>query len=404
MSRTLVALAAVLAGTAAADWPQFLGPNRDGASAETGLAATWPADGPKRVWERPAGAGFSGPVVAGGRVVVFQRVGGEEVVECLEAATGQPVWRVGAKTDYVDDFGFDEGPRSTPLVAGGRAYTLGAAGRLACLNFENGQTVWERNVIADYQVPKGFFGVATSPILEGDRLIVNVGGKEAGVVAFDAGTGKEVWRATRDPASYSSPTAATLAGKRTVVFLTREGLVGLDPADGAVRFQRHWRARLHASVNAATPLVAGNEVFVSASYSTGAGLFEVTAEGLREVWANDRSLSSHYNTPVQRGGYLYGIDGRQEGGAAELRCVEWKTGKVVWSKEEFGCATLTLVDGNVLALNERGELLLIEATPAGYREKARAAVLGNPCRAAPALADGRLYARDGKKVVCLDLR
>jgi outer membrane protein assembly factor BamB len=404
MPRTVPAVLALALALTAADWPQFLGPTRDGVSAETGLATAWPADGPRRVWERPVGAGFSGPVVVGGRLVLFHRTGAEEVVECLEAATGKPLWRTPAPTDYVDDFGFDEGPRATPLVADGRVYTLGAAGRLACLTLGEGKPVWDRNVNADYQVEKGFFGVATSPILEGGRLVVNVGGREAGIVAFDPATGKEVWRATRDAASYSSPTAATLAGKRTVVFLTREGLVGLDPADGTVRFQKRWRARLHASVNAATPLVVGDQVFVSASYGTGAGVFEVAAGGLRELWANDRTLSSHYNTGVYRAGHLYGIDGRQEGGQAELRCVAWKTGKVVWSKEGFGCASLIVADGNLLALTERGELVLIAATPEGYQEKARAAVLTGPCRAVPALADGRLYARDTKKLVCFELK
>jgi outer membrane protein assembly factor BamB len=404
MPRTVLAALALAGALPAADWPQFLGPTRDGVSAETGLAAAWPADGPRRLWERPVGAGFSGPVVAGGRLVLFHRVGTDEVVECLDAGTGKTLWRTPAATDYVDDFGFDEGPRATPLVADGRVFTLGAAGRLACLTLEDGKTAWERNVNADYQVQKGFFGVASSPILEGGRLIVNVGGRAAGVVAFDPLTGKEVWQATRDPASYSSPVVATLAGKRTVVFLTREGLLGLDPADGTVRFQKHWRARLHASVNAASPLVVGDQVFVSASYGTGAGVFEVGADGLREVWANDRSLSSHYNSSIHRDGYLYGIDGRQEGGAAELRCVEWKTGKVVWAKEGFGCASLIVADGNLLALTERGELLLIAATQAGYQEKARAAVLTAPCRAVPALADGRMFARDTRKLVCLEVR
>jgi outer membrane protein assembly factor BamB len=388
----------------AADWPQFLGPTRNGASAETGLAASWPDRGPPVVWEREVGEGYSAPVVSDGTLILLHRVGDEELVEALDAGTGKPRWKFAYGTQYRDPLGKGDGPRSTPLVASGKVYTLGAEGALHCLDLKDGTKVWKKALAEDYTMRPSYFGVGTSPILEGDLLLINVGARGAGIVAFDKATGKEVWKATDDEASYSSPAAATIGGARHVFFLTRTGLVDLDPKDGKVRFSKRWRSRMDASVNAATPLVIGDQVFLSASYGTGAVLLRVGKDGAEEVWKGDGSLSSHYNTPVQTDGYLYGIDGRQEQGA-RLRCVELKTGRVKWEKERFGCASMILADGQIIALTEGGNLVLIDATPEGYREKARAAVLKDgPCRAEIALAGGRLYGRDGKRLVCWSVK
>ena len=390
---------------AAADWPQFLGPTRNGVSSETGLAATWPKKGPPVVWEKEVGEGFSGPVVVGDRVILFHRVDDEEVVECMSAADGVTKWKKGYPTKYRDDYGKGDGPRSTPLVAGGRVYTLGADGVLQCLKLDDGDKVWRRPLHEDYEVRKGFFGVATSPLLEGNRLLVNVGGANgAGVVAFNKDDGKELWKADDHDASYSSPVAADVGGVRQAVFFTRDGLAALDPADGTIRYSKHWRSRMDASVNAASPVVVGDEIFLTASYGTGAVLLRAKKDGVEEVWKNNDVLSCHYGTPVYKDGYLYGFDGRQEEGA-RLRCVEMKSGKVQWTSENFGCGSMILADGKLVILTEDGDLVLAKASPEKYEELARAAVLTNrPCRAPTALADGRLYGRDGKKLACWDLR
>jgi len=388
-----------------ADWPQFLGPTRNGISTETGLLQSWPEKGPPVLWEREVGEGYSGPVVAGERLILFHRLGNKEVVECLDASSGKERWKFDYATAYKDDFGKGNGPRSTPLIAGKHVFTLGAEGRLHCLDLESGKKVWDRALLTDYQVEKGFFGVATSPLVEGDLLLINVGGKdkEAGIVAFNKETGKEVWRATDHEASYSSPVAATIDGTRHIFFFTREGLVSLDSSNGKVRFSKRWRSRMDASVNAATPVVVDDHVFLSACYNTGAGLFKVRKDGVEEIWKSDRVLSNHYDTSIHHAGYLYGMDGRQEEGA-QFRCVELKSGKVQWAREDFGCGSMVLADSNLIVLSEKGDLFLVEATPAGYKEKARAAVLAKPCRAPLALADGRLYARDNKKLVCWNLK
>ncbi len=389
--------------TRAADWPQFLGPERNGVSRETGLLTSWPQQGPPVLWKTEIGAGFSGPVVAGDRLILFHRIGDDEVVACLKALTGKEQWKFAYPTRYRDDFGFDEGPRSTPTIAGGHVYTLGADGRLHCLELATGKKVWEHSINEEYQVRKGYFGVGTSPLIEGDVVLVNVGGKQAGIVAFDKNTGREVWKATNHEASYSSPVAATLDGIRQASFFTREGIVLLDPRNGDVRFTKRWRARINASVNAATPLVLDGHVFFSASYDTGAVLLRVRKDGVEEVWQNKDSMSNHYNTCLPDGDYLYGFDGRQEEGA-KLRCIEWKTGKVRWTCEKTGCGSMVLAEGHLIILDEHGELRLVQATPEAYSEKAHATVLTKPCRSQIALANGLLYARDTKTLICWKLQ
>jgi outer membrane protein assembly factor BamB len=387
----------------AADWPQFLGPARDGTSPETGLLREWPKAGPPKLWEHKAGAGWSGPAVTNGKVIFFHRVGDDEVIECLDAATGKQIWQFKSPTNYMDRFGFDEGPRATPSIAGSNVYTLGAEGTLACLDLSDGKLVWEKKLASGYEMRKNFFGIATSPIADDDRIYVNVGAKGAGIVAFDRKNGKEIWKATDDEAGYSSPTMATIGGKRRLVFFTREGLVVLNPDDGKVLHKLRWRSRNPNSVNAAVPLVTDDQIFLSASYETGAVLLQVSDSGLKEVWKNDESLSSHYNSSVLRNGYLYGLHGRQEYGV-DLRCVEWKTGKVLWSQPRFGCASLILADGLLIAAAESGDIVLLEPNTKQFKEISRFSALESPVRAMCALSDGRLFVRDGKKLAAWNLK
>jgi outer membrane protein assembly factor BamB len=385
-----------------AGWPQFLGPTRDGHAQVKGLKNAWPATGPKKVWEKEVGEGYSGPVIVGDRLLLFHRVGDQEELACLDANTGKSRWSFRYPTEYRDSYGKGDGPRSTPTVSAGRVYTLGAEGMLSCVDLARGTKVWQRPLGKDYALRTNFFGVGTSPLVEGDLVVVNVGARGAGIVAFDRNTGKEVWRATNHEASYSSGVIATVQGKRQLFFFTREGLVVLEPKTGKVLYQKHWRARLYASVNAATPLIHDDQVFITASYRTGAVLLDFTRKTPEEIWKGDEILSAHYNTPVLVGEFLYGVDGRQEEGA-RLRCVEWKTGKVRWTKEGFGCASIIAADGKLIILSEGGDLFLVQASPKGYQELARASVLTPPCRAPLALANGQLYARDNHKLVCWKL-
>ena len=228
-------------------------------------------------------------------------------------------------------------------------------------------------------------------------------GPNAGIVAFDAKTGKVLWAVTNDGASYSSAIGATISGRRSAIFLTRNGLIGLDPATGTVQFQREWRARQAASVNVATPLVLDDMIFVSAEYGPGAAVLRVDGSKLTALWTSDDVLSNHYATSVYRDGYLYGFHGRQEFNPS-FRAVEFRTGKVRWSQEQFHAGSVTLAGDRLLILRETGELILAKASPDAFQPVARAQVLPPTVRAYPALVDGLLYVRNDNMLVCLDLR
>ncbi len=388
------------------DWPQWLGPRRDGTSLEQAVLDSFPAGGPKVVWQRDVGEGYSGPVVAGERLILFHRVGDEDVVDCLQAVTGKPQWKFAYPSNYSDSVGKGDGPRSTPLITGDKIITLGAEGTLHCLTLDEGKKVWSRSLTKEYKTPLGYFGIGSSPVAEGNLLLVNVGGPQAGIVAFDLADGKEAWRATKDPPSYSSPVVCTVDGVRHAVFFTRTGALVLDPKTGKVRYDQYWRARINESVNAATPLVIGDLAFFSASYDTGALLLKLRKDGAEKVWEDGDIMSSQYNTCVHLDGHLYGFDGRVDSRTPPtFRCFELKTRKVKWDKAEFGNGSMVLADGRLIVLTEKGDLCLVQATPAAFRETGRARLLeAGPCRAQIALANGRLYARDLKKLVCVDMK
>jgi len=325
------------------------------------------------------------------------------VVEALDARTGTSQWSYKYPTSYRDDFGFDEGPRAVPVVANGVVYTFGAEGQLHAVALATGTRLWSEDTMRRYSVAKAFFGAGGSPLVEDGRVIANIGGKGAGIVAFDAKSGKVLWTATDDPASYSSAIGATIAGRRYAIFLTRNGLLGLDPATGTVQFQRPWRARQAASVNVATPLVIGDRIFVSAEYGPGAAVLRMDNGKLVDLWASDDVLSNHYATSIYYDGHLYGFHGRQEFGPS-FRAVELATGKVRWSEDRFRAGSVTLVGNRLLIMRESGELLLVPASPEAFRPLARAQILPATVRAYPAIADGFVYVRNDNTLVCLDLR
>ncbi len=381
----------------AQDWPQFLGPARNGVYSGPGRVPG------AQLWKKPAGQGFSAPVVAGGKLILFQRVENKEVVEAWNAATGARLWSYSYPTSYRDDFGFDEGPRAAPLVDGGRVFTFGAEGHLHCLNLSDGKKIWSEDTMKRFQVRKGFFGAACSPVAAGDLILANVGGPGAGIVAFHKDTGKVAWTSTSDEASYSAPLATTIGGLRRVLFFTRAGLIDLDPVNGKVNYQMPWRSRSQASVNAATPVAAGEIVFLSASYATGAIALEVKGTAYRKLWSSDDVLSNHYSTSVFYGGNLYGFHGRQEEGQ-ELRAVELRSGKVLWSAPGLRAGTVTLAGDTLLMLRENGELVTSRANPKSFQPLSRHALLGGTVRAYPALADGRLYLRNEDTIAAYELK
>lgn len=389
----------------AADWPRFLGPEGNGISRETGLLERWPEEGPPRVWEIQSGETYAAPSLAGGALILFHRVGAEEVVDCLNPLAGRERrWRFSYPCDYADDYGYNGGPRATPAIDGNTVFTFGVQGKLHALDLKTGDVIWKRAVDEEHRVPKNFFGTGATPLVEGDLLIINAGGPEAGIVACDKKTGDWRWKATQDGASYATPIAATIHGRRHVFVFGKSGLHSIDPASGAERWFIHFRSRAYESVNAATPAVDGDRVFVSASYRTGGLLLKILpGGGYEELWRSP-ALSTHWSTSLCLDGCLIGFDGRHEPEGI-LKCVAMESGAVRWQEENLGRGSMILADGRFIILSERGDLILAAASTRAYREISRLRrVLSAPCWIAPVLASGRLYARDERRLICFDLR
>jgi len=390
--------------TRADDWPQLLGGQRDGIY-KGALLKEWPANGPSRLWKRPVGEGFAGPAVKDGRIILFHREDHREVIEAIDLKSGETAWKQAYGTGYSDMFGFDNGPRAVPAIHGGTVFTLGAEGTVCATRFSDGKLLWKRDLAKDYDVPTGFFGLVCSPLVDETGVYLNVGGSNgAGILCLDPKEGHERWRATRQEASYSSPTFGSLGGSRKVLFLAREGLVVLAPSNGKVDQEFTWKARIRESVNAATPIVHNDQIFITASYNTGANLLQYGDGNLKSIWSGDDQLSSQYATPILKEGHLYGLHGRHDYNPGPVvRCVEWKSGKVLWSSLPIKPANIMMADGQLLILCETGQLIRARASISKFEETGRAQILGTTVRAYPALADGIFVARDKQQMVAIDL-
>ncbi len=402
----LIALAAL--PLTAADWPQFLGPTRDGrAAAEEGVLPATLAREPEVLWRRSAGSGFAGPVVAGGKVILFHREGGDMTTEALDPRTGKTLWRSVYVTDYVDSFGFDNGPRAVPAVADGRVFTHGPEGRVTALDLATGRELWAYDTVAKAGSPQGFFGRAPSPLVLGERVWIAAGGeldgRDAGLIALDVRTGAPVASAVGDEAGYASPVAA---GPEKVLAWMRNRLWLVEAATGKVLDSRPLRSTMDASVNAASPLACGDgRWFVSAGYGVGANLFRITGKpALEEVWSRQDVLDCHYATPVVHEGHLYGFHGRQETGM-KLRCVRLADGGVVWeAPDKLPGGTLQRVGDRLLVVTEQGELWVVPASPKGFDKSLAVQILRAGHRSHAAYADGVLFARDSEELVAVPLR
>lgn len=389
----------------AGDWPQILGPQRNGRAEGETLAESWPAAGPKILWRYDVGSGYAGAAVVGDACILFHRRGDQVIAERLDAATGKPRWKQSFLTHYVSTIAPDNGPRCVPLIHNDHVYLFGADGDLHALALADGQPRWSRQLYEEYAAPSGYFGAGSSPIVEGELLLLNVGGKEGhGLVALDCNSGKTIWHRTDEQASYSSPVLATINDQRQVVFVTRLNVVSVDPRTGDERFRFPFGMR-GPTVNAANPLVVGDHLFVTSSYGIGARLAKIGSTGAEIVWDKEDSLSSQYTTPIEHEGFLYGIDGRQDAGVAELRCVELATGKVRWNQPDFGTGNLIAVDDKLLIQKTSGELVLSKIDPDRFIPLATAQIFptGSVVQALPALADGRLLVRDERELVVLEV-
>ncbi len=380
----------------AGDWPQILGPHRNGAADGEALLESWPKSGPQTLWSKQVGMGFAGVAVADGVVIVFHREDDVERVEALEASSGKPLWKADFEADYTPGINPDRGPRCVPLIdkSRDRVFVFGAAGALHCVSLSKGEKIWSRDAKADYRAEDGYFGAGCCPIILGENLLVNIGGfrEDAGIVAFSVDTGKTVWKATDEHASYSSPVAANFGGRDYAIFVTGRNTVCIDAKDGVVRFQFPF-GRSGPTVNAAVPLLIDDNLFVTASYRIGAKMLQIDGAKTKSLWASDEVMSCQYTTCVHRDGYLYGTDGREDIGTGSLRCIEANSGKVQWSVDRFGLGHIILADDKLLICGVDGKLTLAAASPKGYQELASSEIFQKKSRAIPALSDGRLFIR-----------
>jgi outer membrane protein assembly factor BamB len=395
---------------AAADWPQFLGPHRDGMSTETGLNWDWKKSPPKPLWKVPLGKGYSSVAVVDGRIYTMAQRDARDGVVCLDARDGQEIWFYDAAPTYIDKQKQGAGPRATPVFNEGKLYCLFPMGQLVCLTAK-GQRVWDVNIFKDTGAknPAGgvfYWGVSYSPLVEGDAVVVMPGGEQGNAVAaYHKDTGKRLWTAGSDPFGYASPIAITVAGQRCLVCPTGRSVLGIEPTHGTVLWRHSFGNKFNATCS--TPVWMDDILFVSAAYGAGCAALELKVGkpqwAVRQVWGNRKSLQSLYTTSIIIDGYLYGMHGDLS--AFQLRCLDLKSGEVKWSERVGERYALLAADKHLLVWGERGSLLLVQPTPDAYTVVGELPkLLKYKAWAMPALADGRLYLRDGQHLLCLDLR
>ncbi len=421
------------------DWVRFLGPAHNATSPETRLVQKLPQKLPI-VWEVKKGSGYCAPAIWEGRLILFHRVGDQEVIECLAADTGQRYWKIAYPTAYRDRYGYNDGPRASPVIDGTYVYTYGAEGVLHCIHLNEGHIFWKRKIVDEFKLDQNHFGVGSTPLVEGDLLIINVGAPNSPcVAAFNKHNGKMAWGAGSEwGPSYASPVPATIHGKkRVLVFAGGEslpptgGLMCIDPADGKVDFTFPWRSRSRESVNASAPIIIGNQVFISECYGKGSALVEITPEFKpKELWTAN-TFGIHFMTPIHKEAHIYGIHGH---GPLDcpLVCVDAKTGNEKWRHEpewteevqtpngqrkfrfSFNRASILQVDGRSLVLTEHGHLLWVDLQPNGYKELSRTWLfLASETWTPSALSRGLLYvcqnnadmmSKTEPRLICYDLR
>lgn len=400
------------------DWWQFRGPNRDGIATADGFNTDWAAKPPKQLWSAPCGGGYSSCAVVGAVVYTQDRQGANERVLALDAETGKPRWVFEYPADYTGlTLGYTDGPRATPTVVDDKLYAVGAVGHFVCLKLptkadEQPSMLWDHDLRAEFRATLPQWGYACSPLIEGDLVIVQPAGRDGAVAAFDRTTGDRRWAVSKTTNGYSSPVAATLGGVRQVVAVTGDAVLGIRVPDGKLMWEHPWTTQ--QGVNAAMPIVIGEFVFVSSDYGKGCVLLRVTSSGENTTSARPvyfkpggRGFKSWHSSAVHRDNFLYGFDSQ------EFRCFDLKEQSLVegWAAKDAGNSridkgTVTLVGDKLLIQSQTGSLYLADADPTEFkfRGKLPGVLSGSQCWATPTVVGGRIFTRDGEKVVCLDAR
>jgi outer membrane protein assembly factor BamB len=383
-----------------ADWPQWRGPNRDGVSKETGLLKQWPEGGPPLVWKATgAGTGYSSMAIANGRIFTMGLRGDREYIIAFDVATGREAWATAHGRAYRDSRG--DGPRGTPTIEGNKGYALGASGDLSCFDTTTGRVLWTLNVLSKFGGSNPNWGLSESPLVLGDKVLVNAGGPGASIVALNKKDGSVIWKSQSDQAAYSSAIAVNAGGVDQVVFFTSKRAMGLDVRDGRLLWE--YQRPANDVANVATPVARANRVFISSDYGTGGGVVEIKAAG-NGVRADEiyftREMKNHHSSSVLVGDYLYGFS------SSILTAMKFDSGEIAWRDRSVGKGSLVYADGNLYCFSENGVVGLVAASPAGYREKGRFTIKQEslPTWTHPVVAGGRLYIRDQNTIYAYDVR
>ena len=392
----LASLSGVFAQTGG-EWPQWRGANRDGISKETGLLKQWPEGGPPSVWKATgAGRGYSSFSISKGRLYTMGLRGDREYVIAFDIANGKEVWATAHGGAFKNDRG--DGPRGTPTIDGDRLYALGGNGDLSSLDLNTGKVLWTVNVLSKFGGSNIRWGISESPLVIGDKVLVNAGGPGASIVALKKADGSLVWKSQSDEAGYSSAIPVEFGGTTQVVFFTGTRALGLDLRDGRLIWE--YTRPSNDVANVATPIARGNRIFISSDYGTGGGVVEIKADGKAQEVYFTKEMRNHHATSILIGDHLYGFS------SSILTAMRFDTGEIAWRDRSVGKGSLTYAEGNLYCYSENGVVGLVEANPAVYKEKGRFQIKQGslPTWTHPVVAGGRLYLRDQDTIYAFDVK
>ncbi len=387
--------------SAAADWPGFRGPHRDGQYDHTPIATNWPAAGLPALWKQPIGGGYASFAVAGGRAFTIEQRRELETVTCYDVETGRELWACGYPADFDEMMG-GEGPRATPYCNEGKVYSLGAMGDLLCLDAETGKVLWKLNILTDNFAPVPYYGMAGSPLVVDDKVIVEAGGvKGHAIAAYDKKTGKPIWRALDDLAAYSSTMLMTIAGAPQLLAVTENRAVGLNLKDGGLLWMTPWIVKEKNRNNSQPIQIGANQFMLSAGYGTGSEAVEVSLLNgryeARPVW-HTTALKNKFSSSVYWHGFVYGLDEDM------LACLDAQTGQRKWKDGRYGYGQVVMAQGYLIVLGGEGRLALVRANPDHWEELGGFQALAGKTWNHPALASGKILVRNGAQMACYDLR
>jgi outer membrane protein assembly factor BamB len=390
-------MSVIVFGTAwAADWPNYRGPNYDGISSETGWSSSWPASGPKVLWDMQLGAGFASMSISKGKVYATGNIDDNDILYCLDANTGKEIWKKSYPCPLLNK-NHEGGPCATPTIDGDAVYTLSKNGDAIRFNASTGEIVWHKKLNKDLGFKHPTWHFSSSALIIGDLVILNIGSYGA---ALNKADGSLVWQNGKNVSGYASGVPCTIDGQKCVAMAVSVEVAGMNPTTGKVMWKFPWKTSY--AINSSDVIVSNDTVFISSGYNKGCALMKISGGDVTKIWQN-RNMRNHINCSVLWEGNIYGFDG-QVGGGGKLTCIDLATGEKKWAQGGMGTGSLMIADGKLIILGEKGKLVIAEASPEGYKELASAEILKGKCWTVPVLSNGKIYARNAAgHLVCVDV-